>query len=111
MGFGSLGVYECYARKTPEGKSLKRRVRFSGLRGSLRLFGGFGSSGTQYFELDIKTRVILEPEWMRVVDLFDLMDLRRRKLTCLFPQSEPEICCSGLLRRVHGHFLCIEKAW
>jgi hypothetical protein len=51
--------------KSPEGKSLKRRVRFSGLC----LFGGFGSSGTQYFELDIKTCVILEPEWTRVVDL------------------------------------------
>jgi hypothetical protein len=110
LGLGSSGVYECYAQKTPKGKSPKQRVRFS-RHSDIRLFGGFGSLETQYFKLDIKTRAILEPEWTRVIDLFDMMDLCHKKLTCLFPQFEPKICCSGLLHRVHGHFLCIEKAW
>jgi hypothetical protein len=34
---------------------------------------------------------------MKTVDLIGLMDLHCRKLTCLFPQSEPKIDRSGLL--------------
>jgi hypothetical protein len=48
---------------------------------------------------------------MKTVDMIGLMDLHRRKLTCLFPQPEPEIDYFGLLHFSTGISCAYKKDW